>query len=101
MISYELLELRKKGKSESNLVKINTGYLIWEFLCFACGKYNNKEPSKRQVSFIFLIFVLTINRYNKCSKKTAFFIRIFNLKWIVLKFTAFNQFLFLNVLGKN
>ena len=27
--------------------------------------------------------------------------RIFNLKWIVLKFIAFDQFLFLNVLGKN
>ena len=46
-------------------------------------------------------FVLTMNRYNKCSKKTANLIRIFNLKWIVLKFTAFDQFLFLNVLGKN
>ena len=35
------------------------------------------------------------------QKRQLFVIRIFNLKWIVLKFTAFDQFLFLNVLGKN
>ena len=34
-------------------------------------------------------------------KDSFFFVRIFNLKWIVYKFTAFDQFLFLNVLGKN